>query len=433
MLKQNISQIPKLKINQKINPTQINSIKILQMSANELEDYTRSEVEKNPFLISSKKYNETSHNNNNIDNYSENINIKEWLYQQSSFISINKWAQKLVNAFIENINDKGFCNLSIKDAAKMTQTTAEQSKYVLSKMKLLDPEGIFSKNLEEHLIFQLKNKNIFNNYYNIIINNLNYVAAGNYKKLEQLCLLKESEIIKLINNIKSLKPTPIDGFKEEKIDRVIPDFIVETNNENINFSLNNISKYEVLIDKKYVNEIKIKQKTLNIKEAKVYIKNCIAHGKMLQNNLNRRNNTLLLIADKIFNHQKKFFFNGEEEILPLTHKIIAEKTVMNESTISRAVKNKYIKFNNITLPMSYFFTSKTIGEANSKNNSAVSIKAKIKKIIDSELNKDIIYSDKNIVDILSKQNIKVARRTITKYRESLNIANSLVRSKKNNF
>ena len=431
MLKQNISQIPNLKINQKINSTQINSIKILQMSAIELENYTRSEIEKNPFLISSKKYNEI--NDNNIDNYSENINIKEWLYQQSSFISINKWAQKLVEVFIENINNKGFCNLSTKDAAKMTQTTDEQSKYVLNQMKLLDPEGIFSENLEEHLIFQLKNKNIFNNNYNIIINNLNYVAAGNYKKLAQLCISKESEIMQLINTIKSLKPTPIDGFKEEKIDRVIPDFIVETNNDNINFSLNNTNKYEVLIDEKYVNEIKIKQKHLNIKEAKIYIKNCIAHGKMLQNNLNRRNNTLLLIADKIFNHQKKFFFNGEEEILPLTHKIIAEKTTMNESTISRAVKNKYIKFDNITLPMSYFFTSKTLGKINSNNNSAVSIKAKIMKIIDSEVNKDIIYSDKNIVDILGKQNIKVARRTITKYRESLNIANSIVRSKKNNF
>ena len=426
MLKHNISQIPNLKINQKINPSQINSIKILQMSAIELEDYTRSEIEKNPFLKSSKKYNEKN-DNDNIDNYSENINIKEWLYQQSSFISINKWAQKLVEVFIENITSKGFCNLSIKDAAKMTQTTEEQSKYVLNKMKLLDPEGIFSKNLEEHLIFQLKNKNIFNNHYNIIINNLNYVAAGNYKKLAKLCISKENEIIKLINNIKSLKPTPIDGFKEEKIDRVIPDFIVEIKNNNINFSLNNINKYEVLIDEKYINETKIKQKNLNIKEAKVYIKNCIAHGKMLQNNLNRRNNTLKLIADKIFIHQKKFFYNGEEEILPLTHKIIAEKTIMNESTISRAVKNKYVKFNHITLPMSYFFTSKTIGEKN--NNSAVSIKAKIKKIIDSELNKDIIYSDKNIVDILSKQNIKVARRTVTKYRESLNIANSIVRSK----
>ena len=72
----------------------------------------------------------------------------------------------------------------------MTQTTDEQSKYILNKMKLLDPEGIFSKNLEEHLIFQLKNKNIFNNHYNIIINNLNYVAAGNYKKLAQFVLIK---------------------------------------------------------------------------------------------------------------------------------------------------------------------------------------------------------------------------------------------------
>ena len=71
---------------------------------------------------------------------------------------------------------------------------------------------------------------------------------------------KESEIIQLINTIKSLKPTPIDGFKEEKIDRVIPDFIVETKNNDINFSLNNINKYEVLIDEKYINEIKIKQK-----------------------------------------------------------------------------------------------------------------------------------------------------------------------------
>src|SRR6056300_682217 len=149
---------------------------------------------------------------------------------------------------------------------------------------------------------------------------------------------------------------------------------------------------------------------------------------MLQSNLNRRNNTLFLIANKILNYQKKFFFDGEEEILPLTHKIISKKTFMNESTVSRAVKNKYIKFNNITLPLSYFFTSKT-----NKNNSAIAIKAKIKKIIEQELNTDIAYSDKNIVDILIKQNVKVARRTVTKYRESLNIANSIVRSKNNNL
>ena len=427
MFKQNISQTPSLKINQKINSNLINAIKILQMSANELEVYTRSEIEKNPFLISPKKYNET-YENNNIENYSEEFNIKEWLYQQSSFISINSWGQKLVKVYIENINNKGFCNLSTKEAALITNTSKAQSKFILNKLKLLDPEGIFSKNIEEYLIFQLKRNKIYNAHYKIVIHNLKDVATGNYKKIAKLCDLKEDNIIKIINNIRSLKPTPIDSLSEEKIERIIPDIIVEKNNNNIKCTLTNINKYEVLLDEKYISEIKIKQKHLKTKDISTYLKNCIAHGKMLQSNLNRRNNTLFLIANKILNYQKKFFFDGEEEILPLTHKIISKKTFMNESTVSRAVKNKYVKFNNLTLPLSYFFTSKT-----NKHNSAIAIKAKIKKIIEQELNKDIVYSDKNIVDILIKQNVKVARRTVTKYRESLNIANSIVRSKNNNL
>jgi RNA polymerase sigma-54 factor len=94
------------------------------------------------------------------------------------------------------------------------------------------------------------------------------------------------------------------------------------------------------------------------------------------------------------------------------------------------VKNKYIKFENIVLPLKYFFTSKT-NTKKTNNNSAILIKAKIKKIIDIEKNKNVIYSDKNIADILGKENIIVARRTVTKYRENLNIANSVVRSKNN--
>ena len=428
MLKQNILQTPRLKINQKINSSIINAIKILQMSANELEAYTKSEVEKNPFLITSHK-NHEANENNNVENYSENVNIKEWLYQQTSFISATTWAERLVKVFIESIDNNGFCKLSIEEAAVIAQTTASQSKFIFEKLKLLDPEGIFSRNIEEHLIFQLKKNNMFNNNYNIVINNLNDVAKGNYKKLSKLCKLKENLIIEIINNIKSLKPTPIDNFKEEEVQRVIPDIFIELKNNNIKISLNNISNYEVLIDEKYVKEIKMKQKNINTKETKDYIKDCINHGKMLQNNLNRRNNTLFLIAEKIFNYQKRFFFEGEEAVLPLTHKIISEKALMNESTVSRTVKNKYIKFNNMTLPLSYFFTSRTNKNVENKNNSAISIKAKIKKIIEEELYKDIVYSDKNIVDILGEQNIKIARRTVTKYRESLGIENSLIRSR----
>jgi DNA-directed RNA polymerase specialized sigma54-like protein len=92
----------------------------------------------------------------------------------------------------------------------------------------------------------------------------------------------------MVNNIKMLKPTPLDSLEIEKIEKIIPDIIVKTHKKNIICTLNNTNNYEVLIDEKYLNEIKIKQKYQNIQETKNYIKNCIAHGKMLQNNLNRR-------------------------------------------------------------------------------------------------------------------------------------------------
>jgi len=429
MLKHNISQKHNIRINHRINSNIIHSIKVLQMSANEVIDYTQEEVEKNPFLISSKPYSKITQPAN-INNYSKNYNIKEWLYEQSSFISVNIWSRKLVKIFIENLNNKGFCKISIQEAAKIAKTSEYQSKYILEQLQQLDPDGIFSRTLEEYLSFQLKKKNIFNKNYKIIIDNLNDVATGNYKKLAKLCSLQEMEIINIINNIKLLKPAPIDSLAEGNIERIVPDIIVETHNKNIICTLNKTESYQVLIDEKYINEIKTKQNSVNNKEVKEYIKNCIAHGKTLQNSLNRRNNTLLLVTEKILNHQKDFFFKGEEGILPLTHKLISEKILINESTVSRTVKNKYIKFENIVLPLKYFFTSKT-NTKKTNNNSAILIKAKIKKIIDIEKNKNVIYSDKNIADILGKENIIVARRTVTKYRENLNIANSVVRSKNN--
>jgi RNA polymerase sigma-54 factor len=430
MLKQNILQKPNLRINQKINASIINSIKILQMSANELTKYTQIEIEKNPFLISPKPHSVTI-NVQGIDNYKKNKSLKEWLYEQSSFISTSIWGEKLVEVFIENLDSSGFCQISSKEASYITGASLSQSDAVLKKLKLLDPEGIFSNSIEEHLTFQLKKKNIFNDNYNIILNNLQDVASGNYNKLSKLCTLKESEIIEMINNIKLLRPRPLDGIEDEIIKNIIPDIIIEVVKEKINCVLNNTDSYKVLIDKKYINEIKLKQKNINTQKTRDYIKDCIAHGKMLQNHLNRRNNTLLLVSKNILNYQKKFFLIGEEGILPLTHKIISKKILMNESTVSRAVKNKYIKFNNMTLPLSYFFSSKTTDKNNSNNNSRTAIKAKIKKILATEKNTEITHSDNNIVKILKKENIIISRRTVSKYRETLNIPNSLVRSKNN--
>ena len=430
MLKQTFSQKPNIKINQKINSNIINAIKILQMSSNEIDTFTKNEIEKNPFLLPFKN-SYVSNENTNIENQSKNSNVKEWLYQQSSLIASNYEEEVLIKVYIENLDNFGFCKITSTEAAQLSNTSEEQSNLILLKLKLLDPIGIFSNSISEHLSFQLQKKGMLDNKYRILIKNLKDLASGNLNKLASRCEVKMDQIISMVENIKSLKPRPLEELEAKNIEIVFPDILVTNYNNKINISLYNDNYYQVFINEKYVNQMKIKQKTLSNKKLKLYIQECISHGKILQNNLNRRNETILSVAKTVLEFQKNFFFYGEEFILPLTHKDISKKVLMNESTVSRAVKNKYVKYNHKTIPLKYFFASKTNNKLNIKNSSSISIKTKIKQIIDTEKRLRIIFSDQKIVTMLKKENIIISRRTITKYRQSLKIPSSLIRSKNN--
>ena len=430
MQKQTFSQKPNIKINQKINSNIINAIKILQMSSSEIDEFTRKEIEKNPFLLPSKKpyY---SDENSNIDNQAKKNNIKEWLYQQSSLIASNNSEEKLIEIYIENLDNFGFCKITSNEAAELSNTSEVLSSKILLKLKSLDPLGIFSNSISEHLSFQLLKKGVLDSKYKILIKNLKYVASGNLNKLAELCEVNIAQIITMIKNIKSLKPRPLEELEAPNIEIVFPDILVKTDNTKIKISLYNDNYYQVIINEKYVNQMKVKQKNLPNIEMKKYIQDCITHGKILQNNLNRRNETILLVAKTVLEFQKAFFFHGEESILPLTHKDISIKILMNESTVSRAVKNKYVKCNNKIIPLSYFFNSKITNKLNIDNSSSISIKSKIKRLIGSEKQLGVIFSDQKIVNFLKKESIIISRRTITKYRENLKIPSSFIRSRKN--
>ena len=278
MLKQTFSQKLNIKINHKINSNIINSIKILQMSSNEIDAFTKKEIEKNPFLLSSKSFFGTNENSD-IENQSKNDNIKEWLYQQSSLICLNHKNQRLVQVYIENLDNFGYCKITASEAASLTKTSTELSNKILLKLKLLDPIGIFSSSITEHLSIQLEKKGLLNSKYKIILKNLSHIATGNFSKLAQLCEVEQDQIITMIKKIKLLKPRPIVELEVEQIKIVIPDIIVKASNNKIDITLYNESNYQVIINEKYVNKMKIKQKELSNKEIKNYIKECIAHGK----------------------------------------------------------------------------------------------------------------------------------------------------------
>jgi len=424
MIKQILRQNPKLQTKLKINNKIINSFNILQMSHDELIDFTKSESEKNPFIILKK--------NNNLklitDNYSNKNNIKEWLYQQSSIFYNNKKEKNLIEIFIENLDDNGFSKINTLEAAQLTNSTKAQALNILNKLKNLDPIGIFSCNIKELLQIQLIKKGIYNNHFKIILNNLNYVAEYNISKLSKLCNLPKNSIIKLIQIIKNSKPRPIDSLKNTEKYSITADILLEISDKKIETTLNTINNYEIHLNKNYINKIKLQNNKKTNKENINFIQDYITHAKILKNNINRRNETILSVSKKIFNYQKQFLLKGEEEILALTHKEVSKMVNMHESTVSRTIKNKYVHFNNKTIPLNYFFSTKT----NSKDNkhSSKSIKIKIEKLIHNQEIKNYSLSDQKITKILNNNGIMISRRTVTKYRESMNIPNSRIRLRK---
>ena len=419
MVKQNLIQNPSLKTKLKINNKLIMSIKILQMSFEELQSFIKNEAEKNPFIILKKsKYNQNIHKIN-----INKINVKDWLYQQSSILHSTQIEEKLVETFIENLDNNGFCKITTSEAAKISKCSDIEAKNILNKLKELDPIGIFSSSIEEFLTIQLVKKGRYNKYYKIILNNLELVASYNIHKLCKLCGLKKKEIIDLLKTIKNSKPKPVDSLEDEEINLIIPDILIETNNRKLKLSINKYNNYEIYLNKTYINKIRLQAKLQSNIKTKDFIKENIAHSKLLKNNLNKRNNTMLIIAKEILNYQKNYFFNGEGELLSLTHKNISKITGMHESTVSRAVKNKFIKYKNKTIPLNYFFSSKI----KKSNISSKSIKNKIRNIIykHEEINDHL--SDQKITNILNKNGIMISRRTVSKYRESENISNSQIR------
>ena len=419
MVQISLTQSPSIKTKLKINNKLIMSIKMLQMSYEELQNFIKKEAEKNPFIILKKnKY-------QNELNYEDKFNkgIKEWIYQQSSILNTNPIKEKLIETYIENLDDNGFCRISSNEAAQLSKCSLTEAINVLEQLKTLDPPGIFSQNLEELLTFQIIKKYKFNKYYKIIIDNLNLVASHNIKKLSSLCELEEYKIEEMIEKIKNCKPRPLDSLNNEKIQNIIPDIIIEIHNKKIQLKMNTNNQYQIYLNEKYINKIKLQSKLKSRKETQIFIREHISHSNWLKNNLNKRNKTLILVAKKIFNYQKEYFFSGQSGILPLTHKNISKMINIHESTVSRAVKNKFIKFDNKTIPINYFFSSKI----KNSDTSSKSIKNKIREIIYKNNNKYQHLSDQKITNILNKSGIMISRRTVTKYRISEEIPNSQIR------
>ena len=403
--KLNIIERQKLTQSLKLSQMMKLSINILKMSVMDLNNFIEKEFLKDLGISVELNYS----NQKNYDNEKEaeinyptdEKNFFQILEEQLSYFKINKKIKEICIFIINNLNKKGYLELSkieIKDILEVTDKELEEAFDIIHN---LEPYGIGAYSLEECLKIQLKAKKIIDEKLFLFIDNYLYLLADEkYNLIKEKLNINEDVLFSYIDIIKSLNPIPSRGYSVGKVKKIIPDILVEIKKDEIFYEINRAS----------IPQINIKDK-LNDKYYKKIneIVSCIE----------KRFETIDKIMKIIIREQKIFFTSQGKKINTLKISDIADKLNLSPSTVSRAVKEKYIKTNFGIISLRKLFNL---------DSEVFLHQQKILEYIENE-NKENPISDQDIVNLLEKDGIKIARRTVTKYREKLGYKSSHKRKK----
>ena len=449
-LKLNISQKQKLILTQIMQQ----SINVLQMSAYDLREYIEKEFEENPILEADFNLIESKDNIDNTqlskylnDRYDENYNyqhnnedeasvfnfisdkksLKDYLYEQLGEIKSDIKIKKVVSYMIESLDSRGYLENTLEEICSDLGIDEEKVQNALEILQSLEPCGIGARDLKECLLIQLKNKGILDEIIKeIVLKYLECIADCKYNYIAKELKITAKEVQAYGDIIKSLEPKPSRGYYTgEEVKFIIPDaYIVKIGD-----------KYNVIMNKDIIPNITInnlyKQEILNGKNKKEveYVKEKVNDAMGLINDIEQRNNTILKLLECIVKKQKAYFENGQEYLKPMTLRDLADEMDLHESTVSRAIKDKYILTSRGTVKIKDLFCNGIVSSGiNGEGVSTNTIKNKIKQLIQLE-NKNKPLSDQAICDLLKKEHIDISRRTVAKYREELGIKSSSKRKR----
>ena len=399
--------IEKQKLIQSLKLSQIMklSINILKMSITELNNFIEKEISKDLSVSVELNYS----NQENYDdekeaeiNYlTDEKNFFQILEEQLSYFKIETKIKKICVFIINNLNKKGYLELSkieIKDILEVSDKELDEAFDVIHN---LEPYGVGAYSLEECLKIQLKIKNLIDDKLFLFIDNYLYLLMDKkYDLIKQKLDINDDKLFLYIDIIKSLNPIPSRGYSVGKIKKIIPDILLETKKDEVFYEINRAS----------IPQINVKDK-INDKYYKKLneIVSCIE----------KRFETLDKIMEIIIREQKSFFISQGKETNTLKISDVASELNLSPSTVSRAVKEKYIKTDFGIISLRKLFNL---------DSTVFLYQQKILEYIENE-NKEQPFSDQDIVNLLEKEGIKIARRTVTKYREKLGYKSSHKRKK----
>lgn len=374
------------------------------------------------------KFKDHQNIDDDFDFLQERISSSKSLYrhiEEQIEITFKSETDKIIaHILTEQLDAAGYFRGNTSEIAQQLKCSPQRINIILSKMQQFEPSGIFAKNLSECLKIQLQDINRYDPSIAILVENLPLLADGKIKELQKKCSASLEDIQSMILDIKSLNPKPAHGWDYDINPYIIPDVFVRRKKDgSYHIELNHNSLPKILINHRYYSDLSNSDKA-----AKRFLKEHLSSANFLIKALHQRATSLLRVSEELVRTQQDFFNYGIEKLKPLSLKDIAYNLEMHESTVSRITSNKYIHTPNGIFELKFFFSAAANSYIGQDDVSTLSIKHKIKQIINNE-DKEKILSDDKISELLSNEGIKIARRTIAKYREALGIPSSAERKR----
>ncbi len=352
--------------------------------------------------------------------------LRDHIAQQLPFTVSSVEDRVIADALLDHLDETGYISADCPDEISERLGTSEgHVEAVLTSLQNLDPPGIFARTLSECLSIQLAQRNRLDPAMAAFVGNLELLAKRDFVTLKRLCGVGEEDLLDMLAEIRSLNPRPGAGFETGISEIIVPDIIVRPASDGSwLIELNPETLPRVLVNQTYFAQVsKIKARG---DEDGEFLSECMQTASWLTRSLDQRAKTIMKVASEIVRQQDAFLLHGVDHLRPLNLRQVADAIKMHESTVSRVTSRKYMLTPRGLFELKYFFSVSIGSVEGGDSHSAEAVRHRIKIMIAQEA-PDRVLSDDEIVENLKKTGVELARRTVAKYREAMNIPSSVQR------
>jgi RNA polymerase sigma-54 factor len=353
------------------------------------------------------------------------VTLKEHVMQQVPFLLHDPVDILVARHLTDLLDDCGYIHQGLDEVASTLGKGVGDIEAVLRKLQTLDPPGIFARSLGECLALQLTARDRFDPAMEALIGNLELLARRDFQSLKRICGVDEEDLLDMLAEIRTLNPKPGNGFEASSTESVVPDVIVQAAPDGgWTVELNPETLPRVLVNQDYYQRVSGSSSREDGDRA--FLAECLQNANWLTRSLDQRAKTIMKVASEIVRQQDAFLTCGIDHLRPLNLKTVADAIKMHESTVSRVTSNKYMLTPRGLFELKYFFTVSIAAVEGGEAHSAEAVRHRIRAMIQDEEPEQVL-SDDDIVESLKAGGIDIARRTVAKYREAMNIPSSVQR------